>query len=281
MMLTAYGQTSSVKVTLKNGVVVTGVLKELAPTDHVTITISGLDSTIPMSEVNSIENVDNSVSSTNVNPTLLDSEKYGDYKITDNTSYPETIKMEVGGQSFTLYLVKGGVFNMGYDGRHSLAMKSEPVHQVTLSSFYVSKEAVSKQLANMLLKSKNKNSKNPDDDYTTDDWEDANKILKEIANITHKPYRMLTEAEWEYTSLMPFASQIFGEQKYCDWCYDFFDNFDKAPQTNPTGPLTGKLHVTRSFNGRLNKWDRIYSRTAPNWVGKSLVRIVIDANMVK
>lgn len=275
MMFAAYGQTSKAKVTLKNGVVVTGILKEFVLNDHVTISISGLDSTISMNEIDSIENLEGAVSNANEPPSLLDQGKYGNYKITDNTPYPETIKLELDGQTFTLYLVKGGVFNMGYDDRHSLGMKSEPVHQVTLSSFYVSKESVSKQLAQKLLSPKSKNTPKDDNYYSTTDWDNADKIVKAIAEMTHKPYRMLTEAEWEYTSLMPIAKEIFGEQKYAEWCSDFFGAFDSTAQTNPTGPTNGKQHVTRSFNGRRNKWDRSFDPV------KAFVRIAIDANMVK
>lgn len=279
MMFAAYGQTSKAKVTLKNGVVVTGILKEFVLNDHVTISISGLDSTISMNEIDSIENLEDAVTNEK-EPALLDRGKYGSYKILDETPYPETIKLELDGQTFTLYLVKGGVFNMGYDDRHSLAMKSEPVHQVTLSSFYVSKESVSRQLANSILSPKSKNNKRDENYYSTADWDDADKIVKAIAEMSHKPYRMLTEAEWEYTSLMPFAKEIFGAQRYTEWCSDFFGAYNGAAQTNPTGPTNGKQHVTRSFNGRSNKWDRV-SVNLDNHALKSFVRIAIDANMVK
>lgn len=280
MMLAAYGQTSKAKVTLKNGVVVTGILKEFVLNDHVTISISDVDTTISMTEIESIENIENTVASTNEEPTPLDEGKYGSYKITDNTSYPETLQLELEGQTFTLYLVKGGVFNMGYNDRHSLSMKSEPVHQVTLSSFYVSKESVSKLLAQKLLSPKAKNNKKDESYYSTGDWEVANNIVKAIAETSNKPYRMLTKAEWEYTSLMPYANQIFGDQKYSEWCSDFFDDYEGTAQINPTGPANGKQHVTRSFNGRRNKWDRKNEIVVDESI-KSFVRIAISADKVK
>lgn len=273
LSLTSYGQSSNVKVTLKNGVTITGVLKELIATDHVTITISGVDSTIPMTDVDRIEHIDNNVNGEKVSsePSSISQGSYGYYEITEKNTYPETFTLELDGQKFTMVLVKGGVFNMGYDDRHSLSMKSEPVHQVTLSSYYVSKECVSKRVAMQLIGEKAK--KKLDDCYSTTDWKKANSLITSIADNTHKPYRMLTEAEWEYLSLMPFAASVFTDNKYIEWCSDYFDDYDASPQINPVGPSKGKKHVTRSFNGRRNKWDRKMVETEP-----AFVRLVIDAN---
>ena len=45
----------NIKVTLKNGVTITGDLKELVTTDHITLIIGGVESIISMDEVSSIE----------------------------------------------------------------------------------------------------------------------------------------------------------------------------------------------------------------------------------
>ena len=274
--ITCYSQSSNVRVILKDGVTITGMLKELVITDHVTITISGVDSTIPMSQVESIEDVvkNNEVVKNFLN--VLSAEKYGIYEITDQGNYPESFVLELDGQKITMILVRGGVFNMGYDDRHSLSMKSEPVHQVTLSSFYISKEAISRRVTQKLLGLKIKNDKKIDNSFATDKWNDASMLVQAIADATHKPYRMVTEAEWEYASLMPFAKQIFGEERYQEWCYDFFDEYESTSQVNPTGPTNGKKHVTRSFNGRRNIWDRKMLEQE-----KAFVRIVINASSIK
>ena len=44
-----------VKVTMKNGTVFTGELKEFDPSDHVTVVVAGIETTIPISEVASVE----------------------------------------------------------------------------------------------------------------------------------------------------------------------------------------------------------------------------------
>ena len=275
--LTCNAQTSNVKVTLKSGVVISGTLKELVVTDHITVNVSGVESIIPMTEVDKIEHIEgkDNVVPKNVS-NVLTPEKYGIYEITDQGNYPESFVLELDGQKITMILVRGGVFNMGYDDRHSLSMKSEPVHQVTLSSFYISKEAISRRVTQKLLGLKIKNDKKIDNFFATDKWDDASRLVQAIADATHKPYRMVTEAEWEYASLMPFAKQIFGEERYQEWCYDFFDEYESTSQVNPTGPTNGKKHVTRSFNGRRNIWDRKMLEQE-----KAFVRIVINASSIK
>ena len=275
--LTCNAQTSNVKVTLKSGVVISGTLKELVVTDHITVNVSGVESIIPMTEVDKIEHIEgkDNVEPKNVS-NVLTPEKYGIYEITDQGNYPESFVLELDGQKITMILVRGGVFNMGYDDRHSLSMKSEPVHQVTLSSFYISKEAISRRVTQKLLGLKIKNDKKIDNFFATDKWDDASRLVQAIADATHKPYRMVTEAEWEYASLMPFAKQIFGEERYQEWCFDYFDDYESTSQVNPTGPTNGKKHVTRSFNGRRNIWDRKMLEQE-----KAFVRIVINASSIK
>ena len=275
--LTCNAQTSNVKVTLKSGVVISGTLKELVVTDHITVNVSGVESIIPMTEVDKIEHIEgkDNVEPKNVS-NVLTPEKYGIYEITDQGNYPESFVLELDGQKITMILVRGGVFNMGYDDRHSLSMKSEPVHQVTLSSFYISKEAISRRVTQKLLGLKIKNDKKIDNFFATDKWDDASKLVQAIADATHKPYRMVTEAEWEYASLMPFAKQIFGDERYQEWCFDYFDDYESTSQVNPTGPINGKKHVTRSFNGRRNIWDRKMLEEQ-----KAFVRIAINASNIK
>lgn len=275
--LVCHAQTSGVKVTLKSGIVISGYLKELIATDHITVSISGVDSKIPMTEVDKIEHVEvKGVTETNNATDILSPDKYGSFVITDKDKYPESFVLKLDGQEITMVLVRGGVFNMGYDDRHSLSMKSEPVHQVTLSSYYVSKECVSRRVAKNLLGLKIKNDKKIDNFFATDKWTDASALVKAIAEATNKPYRMLTEAEWEYAALMPFAKDIYGDQIYEEWCFDVFDEYKSTNQTNPTGPASGKNHVTRSFNARRNIWDR---RNMEKF--KFFFRIAIDASAMK
>lgn len=269
--LTCYSQTSSVKVTLKNGVTISGVLKEMDLTDHVTVVVSGLETKIPMTQVESVDNIEEAVTTSVSSSQNIPLEGYGNYVVTDKKNYPESFELNLNGQKLTMVLVRGGVFNMGYDDRYSMTMESEPVHQVTLSSYYVSKECLSKRIVRILMGQEFKDSKKYDEPYSTRNWENAYDAIKAITSSTNKPYRMLTEAEWEYLSLMPFANQIFGDKKYYEWCNDYFGKFNKANQINPKGPAKGKTRVARTFNKRI-KWDR------REYYLDACVRIAIDAD---
>ena len=146
-----------VKVTLKNGTSITGELTELKPNDHITISVAGIVADLNMSEVLSIEEVVTPLQSsekvtaqksieedkhvrqsleivTTHNKTGVRKLISGEYIITDNAQYPESFVISVLGQDFHMILVRGGTFNMGYDGHMSRFMDSEPIHQVTLPS---------------------------------------------------------------------------------------------------------------------------------------------------
>ena len=64
---------------------------------------------------------------------------------------------------------------------------------------------------------------------------------------------------------MPNELGIYGMSgNVSEWCYDWFDNYDKKTQTNPTGPSHGKGRVIRgaSFMGPRNYylWYRTNSK---------------------
>lgn len=280
--ITAFCQSSQVKVTLKSGVVITGNLKELVPSEYIHLLVSGVDTKVSMSDVQSIESLsDTNTSDIEQGKKGLDM-VYGKYVITDNNEYPETINVLIGGREMEMRLVRGGSFIMGYDARHSLAMESEPIHQVNLSSFYISTSHITREQVNNLL-NKDLKIKKPNIPFFADKWEQADEIVKAIAVQSNKPYRLSTEAEWEYCSLMDFADDLFGKDKYFEWCSDFYGEYDEVEQTNPTGPAIGKKHVERSYNVGRNKWQRKFNNSN-GMAGEAYhhgVRIAISADKIK
>lgn len=273
----AFAQSSKLKVTLKSGVVIVGEMVEFDPADHVTLKIAGKETKILMVDVKSVETdgtatkeVDNTSKNNN---NILSSGQSGYYEITDNNDYPENITFTVAGQEITMVLVRGGSFNMGYDGSGSLGMKSEPVHQVNISSYYISKTCISEKTASILLGKEKKSYK--DRNYS-DSWKTASELVNKISDKTQKPYRLLTEAEWEYASIQPVAENIWGNEKQFEWCFDFFDKYRHSIQTNPKGPVTGNKHVIRSYRMGKNKWDRKPGRKN-EIIKEAVIRIAISA----
>lgn len=268
-----------VKVTMKNGTVFTGELKEFVPTDHVTVIVAGIESTIPISEVASVERSEAIQTATAHKENGDDSKlQYGKYAITDTKQYPDSFVLRIGDQKLTMVLVRGGWFNMGYDGRHSLSWDSEPIHRVTLSSYYVSKQYINCHAAETLLnKKKISNSVKP---VNCKNRKDAEELIKKISALSGAPYRLLTEAEWEYTALMPFANAIFGNNMKAEWCSDFFDNYSATDQINPQGPSSGKNHVLRSYSTGNEKWKRLKDYRDQAWGFDAYVRIAISADQI-
>ncbi len=296
--IAAAAQTGQAKITLKNGTVLTGTLMQLDAVSSVTVKIGDISTTIPMSEVAAIESSNGNADKKAAPATDDIGDEYGKYVVTDRKEYPDSFQITVANQTFTMLLVRGGKFNMGYDDRKSRSMDSEPVHRVELSSFYVSKEFITVNTANRLLA-------NEGDTLQTSNlrcrWRYAKLIVDSIAAKTDTPYRMLTEAEWEYAAIQPETERVFSEitstadyaKEYYigEWCADFLAEYSAKPQVNPTGPTKGEKHVARTYRPDKDKWNRdSYDNTDRgghwaygNWVDESdtaLIRFAISANQI-
>ena len=195
----------------------------------------------------------------------------------------------VGGVSFRMIPVEGGMFTMGATGEQgSQANANEkPAHNVAVSNFTIGQTEVTQELWQAVMGSNPSlatgDMKRPVE-YVT--WNDCQVFIEKLNQLTGQEFRLPTEAEWEfaarggnkskhykyagsndidavawYNSDMthPVATLAPNELGLYDmsgnvweWCQDWYGSYSSEAQTNPTGPESGSSRVDRG-----GCWDGI------------------------
>lgn len=260
-------------VKLKSGASIQGTMVRFDPLEEIVMLVGGNETTIPMTKVESVEMLNSpatpqpaarpAVAAQQPARTLSNTQvSLGSRKllVTETATYPERLAIEAGGEEIVMVLVKGGRMNMGFDGSNSRSMKSEPVHEVEVTSFYMSEGALTcKQVRAFTSDYKNSG----DEPALIPNWKAANALAEAIAQATGRKFRLPTEAEWEYAACSNEQNDIFHDiasrdKAAMDWCWDYHDEFQRTGGvvTDPTGPVRGDDHVVRAFNAPKGKFDR-------------------------
>ena len=186
----------------------------------------------------------------------------------------------VNGVSFKMIAVRGGTFQMGSDDSYE---NLRPVHQVTLSDYYIGETEVTQELWSAVMGSNPShftgNMQLPVENVS---WYDCQTFISKLNQLTGKTFRLPTEAQWEYAArggnkskgyiysgsneidevawyeynsggmTHPVQTKAPNELGIYDmtgnvyeWCTDWYGAYSSAAQTDPTGPATGSDRVYR------------------------------------
>ena len=218
-----------------------------------------------------------------------------------------------------MIFVQGGTFTMGCtseQGRDCNRDYERPTHRVTVSNFHIGKYEVTQGQWKALMgttveQQRDKNAitiegsrrvvelsplSNIGDNYPMYfvSWEEAQEFARRLSAATGKPYRLPTEAEWEYAArggaqskgfkysgsdnlnsvgwfsensdgVMPVGTKQPNELGIHDmsgnvreWCSDWWGFYTNSAKRDPMGPSRGDRRVIRGGS---------YSRASPGgWV---------------
>lgn len=198
---------------------------------------------------------------------------------------PEFKSFSVKGVHFDMLFVEGGKFMMGAtveQGRDARA-NEHPIHEVALSNYYIGKCEVTQELWQAVMGGNPSyftgNSQRPVEMVS---WNDCQEFIKKLNSLTGKQFRLPTEAEWEYAarggkesmgyrfagsnnldevgwyysnsagtthpvglkSPNEFGLHDMSGNVY-EWCQDWYSDYSREAQTNPSGPSLGSDRVWR------------------------------------
>jgi len=189
----------------------------------------------------------------------------------------------VGGVSFTMIKVEGGTFQMGATSEiENPDDYQKPVHQVTLSTYYIGETEVTQELWQAVMGSNPSMFKGNRRPVEMVSWADCQEFISRLNQKTGQHFRLPTEAEWEFAARggtkschtqysgssnlddvawyednssstthdvktkLPNELGIYDMSGNVDeWCQDWSDRYSSSAQTNPTGPTSGSLRVHR------------------------------------
>jgi len=185
-------------------------------------------------------------------------------------------------QEIEMIFVEGGTFTMGCTGDDCYYYEELPAHQVTLSSYSISKYLVTQKLWKTIM------GYNPScfigDNLPVEQvsWYDTQNFIDKLNQITGKKYSLPTEAQWEFAARggnnsnrtvysgsnnLDEVAWYSSNSKQCtqpvgikapnelgiydmsgnvyEWVSDWFEDYSSLPQTDPQGAVSGYAKVAR------------------------------------
>lgn len=209
------------------------------------------------------------------------------------TERKATKTFQVGGVSFDMVWVEGGTFRMGATSEQGsdACINEEPVHRVTLNSYYIGKTEVTQALWKAVMGSNPSHFKGDNLPVEFVSWDDCHEFIRKLNSLTGRNFRLPTEAEWEFAcrggnnsrsykysgsnyidnvawydgnsgyKTHPVATKLPNELGIYDmsgnvweWCSDRYGKYSSGVQTNPKGPYDGSCRVLRGGGWHRDAW---------------------------
>lgn len=200
-----------------------------------------------------------------------------------------TLSFEVNGVTFTMQRVEGGLFIMGAtpDQYDPDTYTDKPAHLVFLSPFYIATTEATNQLWKAVMPDHETLSPSgyPYNPVSYVNWYDCQKFMRRLDSITGLPFRLPTEAEWEYAARGGERSKAFrfaGDNRadsvgwtystsgnwthpvagkhpnelglydmtgnVAEWCQDIYGAYTLSTKPDPQGADTGSYRIVRGSN---------------------------------
>ena len=189
------------------------------------------------------------------------------------------LQFTINGVTFEMVFVEGGSFMMGNENYDI----EKPIHQVTLTSYYIGQFQVTQALWNTIMPNNPSRFKGDTLPVESVSYDDCNIFIKKLNEITGKHFRLPTEAEWEFAArggtkskgykysgsnnieeiawygkdyssgkIHPVCKKkpnelgiYYMSGKVWEWCQDWFGSYLSINQTNPIGPNIGTYREYR------------------------------------
>lgn len=148
----------------------------------------------------------------------------------------------VNGVSFKMIAVEGGTFMMGSNDSEAYS-DEKPVHEVTLSSYYIGETQVTQELWKAVMGNNPSHFKGDNLPVECVSWNDCQKFIGNLNRLTGKTFRLPTEAEWEYAAR--------GGQNSLGYKYSGSNNIDEVAWYYDNSHTR-----TGWFGGKQGKQDR-------------------------
>jgi hypothetical protein len=159
-----------------------------------------------------------------------------------------------------LVRIEPGTFRMGSDGTRD-TWEEQPAHEVAISQpFWISETEVTMDQYRQ-FKPEFKGTASFAPMAAGMSWEEARAFTEWLSKKEGKPYRLPTEAEWEYVARAgsdDSAAQAKGQADkpnawgvknmlagVREWCFDWFGEYQADRQVDPVGPAAGNVRVVR------------------------------------